>query len=324
MKADRLLSIMLLLRTRGRVTATELAQRLEVSERTVLRDMEALSAAGVPVYAERGRSGGFSMLEGFRADISDLTSMETQVLFAYLGLDTFGDLGLSRQLGSALDKLAVNSTLGDVNRLREVVHVDRRRWFAGADDVTHLPALRRASADRRRVRLRYQSPRADRPASRIVDPLGVVENGNRWYLVAYHRGAPRSFRLTRVRSATVLDNPARLPEGASLVDVWDGLRSAFEHGPEPTHAVVRMPAELADGVRTVLQGQLATGHELTVIRRSTESVDISGAYRFRQAVIGLCLGYAGQVQIIAPVDLRADAARAAAAAAQAHASSVTG
>lgn len=324
MRADRLLSIMLLLRTRDRVTATELAERLEVSERTILRDMEALSAAGVPVYADRGRSGGFSMLDGFRADVSDLTPMETQVLFAYLGLDTFGDLGLSRQLGSALDKLAVNATLGDVNRLREVVHVDRRRWFAGTDDVTHLPGLRRACADRRRVRIRYQSPRDDRPVSRVLDPLGVVENGNRWYLVAYHQGEPRSYRLARVRAVTVLDAPARLPDGASLASVWESLRSAFETGPEPTHAVLRIPAELEDAVPTVLQGQLATGHELSVIRRDAGSVDVSGAYRFRQAVIGMCLGYAGQVQIVAPADLRHEAARVAIAAANAHTTSVAG
>src|SRR5690242_14963757 len=145
MRADRLLSIVLELQVHRRVTARELARRLEVSERTVLRDMEALSTAGVPVYAERGRHGGFTLLEGFRADVAGLDDVEAQVLFAYLGLDTFGDLGLSRELSSALDKLAASAPSrleAPVRRLRAVVHVDRRRWFAGDDDITHLPALR--------------------------------------------------------------------------------------------------------------------------------------------------------------------------------------
>lgn len=309
---------MLVLRSRGRVTAGELAQRLEVSERTVLRDMEALSAAGVPVYAERGRAGGFAMLEGFRVDVSDLDEVETQVLFAYLGLDTFGDLGLSRQLGSALDKLATNANLGDVNRLREVVHVDRRRWFAGADDVTHLPLLRGAAADRRRVRISYRSPRSDRAVSRAVDPLGVVENGNRWYLVGFHRGEPRSYRMARISRATVLEQPARLPPGADLVSTWEGLRAALERTTEGVVAVVRVPVEQEDGVRPILQSQLVAGAELDVVRRSQDWVEIAGEYRFRQAIIGVCLGFGGEVQVVSPTRLRRDARDAAVAAAAAH------
>lgn len=270
MRADRLLTIMLLLRTHARLTAAELAGRLEVSERTVLRDVEALSAAGVPVYAERGRHGGFALLPGFRADVTGLADTEAQVLFAYLGLDTFGDLGLSREVRSALDKLAASAPdrlAAPAGRLREVVHVDRRRWFAEPDDITHLPALRRAATERRRVRLAYRSPRDDEPVTRTVDPLGLVENGNRWYLVGYHRGEPRTWRLARVRRLHVLDEPARLPPDARLVPIWESLRQQFERAPGPAvQAHLRVSAAGEAAVRTALQPLLATG-ELRVLRR---------------------------------------------------------
>ena len=333
---------MLLLRTHARLTAAELAGRLEVSERTVLRDVEALSAAGVPVYAERGRHGGFALLPGFRADVTGLADTEAQVLFAYLGLDTFGDLGLSREVRSALDKLAASAPerlAAPAGRLREVVHVDRRRWFAEPDDITHLPALRRAATERRRVRLAYRSPRDDEPVTRTVDPLGLVENGNRWYLVGYHRGEPRTWRLARVRRLQVLDDPARLPDGARLVPVWQELRQQFEYAPGPVvraHLWVSAAGEAA--VRTALQPLLAAG-ELRVVRRDPGPADGAGAapvddpdrtalppgleligdFRLARAVIGVCLGLAADVEILGPPALREQAVVTAAAAARRYA-----
>lgn len=324
MRADRLLTIMLLLRTHARLTAAELAGRLEVSERTVLRDVEALSSAGVPVYAERGRHGGFALLPGFRADVTGLADTEAQVLFAYLGLDTFGDLGLSREVRSALDKLAASAPdrlAAPAGRLRDVVHVDRRRWFAEPDDITHLPALRRAATERRRVRLAYRSPRDDEPVTRTVDPLGLVENGNRWYLVGYHRGEPRTWRLARVRRLQVLDEPARLPPDARLVAVWDELRHRFESSPGPAATVhLRVRASAEATVRTALQPLLAAG-ELRVRHRQgpaddTGTVELSGDFRLARAVIGVCLGLADDVEITGPADLRAQAAVTAATAAR--------
>ncbi len=315
MRADRLLSIMLLLRSQRMLTASQLAKRLEVSERTVLRDIEALSSAGVPVYAERGRHGGFALLEGFRADVSGFDDVEAQVLFAYLGLDTFGDLGLSRELRSALDKLAASAPArleAPASRLREVVHVDRRRWFASPEDISHLPTLRRAAVDRRRVRVRYASPRQDRPRTRTLDPLGLVENGNRWYLVAYHRGEPRTYRLARFRALTVLDEPAKLPSGAVLAEVWDDLRQTFERRPGPsTSATLRLPASDEDELRGAIQTMVLPGSELRVVRRDHASVDLTVEFRLRRSLIGLCLASGGSVEILDPPELREDARTAA-------------
>jgi predicted DNA-binding transcriptional regulator YafY len=314
-RADRLLSIMMLLRAHRILTAGQLAQRLEVSERTVLRDIDALSTAGVPVYSERGRHGGFALLEGFRADAAGLDDVEAQVLFAYLGLDTFGDLGLSRELTSALDKLAASAPArleAPAARLREVVHVDRRRWFAGDEDISQLPTLRRAAVDRLRVRVRYASPREDRPRLRTLDPLGLVENGNRWYLVAYHRGTPRTYRLARFRSLTVLDEPARLPDGAVLREVWEQLRRGFEAVPgPPAAATLRLRTADEDELRGAMQTMLVSGTEARVVRRTPTTVDLAVEFRLRRSLLGLCLASAGAVEIVAPPELRAEAAAAA-------------
>jgi predicted DNA-binding transcriptional regulator YafY len=313
MRADRLLSIMMLLRAHRLLTARELSTRLEVSERTVLRDIEALSTAGVPVYAERGRHGGFALLDGFRADAAGLNDVEAQVLFAYLGLDTFGDLGLSRELSSALDKLAASAPARvevPASRLREVVHVDRRRWFASADDVTHLPVLRRAAVDRLRVRVRYASPREDRPRTRTLDPLGLVENGNRWYLVAYHRGEPRTYRLARFHSVEVLGEPARLPAGAVLAQVWEQLRRGFEARPGPSaSATLRLRAADEDELRGAMQTMLAAGTEARVLRRTADTVDVAAEFRLKRSLLGLCLASGGAVELLGPPEL-VDEARA--------------
>lgn len=316
MRADRLLSIMLLLRSRGRVTAAALAERLEVSERTVLRDMEALSAAGVPVYAERGRGGGFSLVEGFRADVHSLDDAEAQVLFAYLGLDTFSELGLSREVGGVLDKLAAGAGRpGGAGRLREVVHVDRRGWFTERPDLAHLPDLRRAASERRRIRIGYRTPRDERPRQRTLDPLGLVEASGRWYLVGFRHGEPRTFRVDRISQVAVLDAPARIPADTALAEVWERTRSGFA-ARKPPDVEVRLLADPAAerDLRTVLEMQLADGGRLETVRRTPSEVELLGRFRLGFAVVGSCLAFGGSVEILEPTDLRArshDAARAA-------------
>lgn len=326
MRADRLLSIMLLLRAQGRVTAGELASRLEVSERTVLRDIEALSTAGVPVYAERGRHGGFSLLEGFRADVSALDDTEAQVLFAYLGLDIYSELGLSREIGSTLDKLAASAP-GRIQqgRLREVVHVDRRTWFASRDDpaerpgMVFLPALRRAASSGRRVRIGYRSPRRDGVQQRTVDPLGLVDTSGRWYLVAYHRGEPRTYRVSRITTAAVLDTPSHLPDGAVLQEVWTTARRRFEAAKPPDVTVrIRVDSDAETDLRTALQVTLADGGGLVVVGQDLHSprpsVDLEGSFRVAGTVVGICLAFGDRVEILAPSQLRERSIEAATAA----------
>lgn len=310
MKADRLLSIMLLLRGRATMSARELADHLEVSTRTVLRDIEALSAAGVPVYAERGRNGGFALLEGFRADVSALNDDEAQVLFAYTGLDTLSDLGLGSQVRQTLDKLASTAsarTLERARNLRDVVHVDRRRWFVDPDDSRHLPALRLAAMRRQRVRMAYRGASDARARQRTVEPYGLIENGGRWYLVARHLGVTKTYRVGRVVRVTVLETSFERPAGVDLDVEWERMRARFER-PAADAVTLEFRCGRAEQrrVRRVCQPMVASGTTIDTYESDGDSVLMRCTFRARKAAVGMLLAFAGDVEVLTPAELRTE------------------
>lgn len=228
MRSDRLLAILLLLQTHGRLPAPELARRLEVSTRTVHRDVEALSAAGVPVYTERGRTGGVALLEGYRTDVTGLTDDEMRAL---LGVVTADDRDLGAATASAVRKLlaAVPAARREqLERSRRRLLVESRGWRRGDDEVPALPAIESALAADERVRLRYRSSTAAASSWRTVDPYGLVSKAGTWYLVAAHRGRARMYRVSRVEEAVRTGSAARRPDDRDLEEVWAGLRDRLE------------------------------------------------------------------------------------------------
>jgi predicted DNA-binding transcriptional regulator YafY len=248
-KSDRLLSILLLLQTRGRVPAHELAERLEVSVRTIYRDIEALSAAGVPVYADRGRHGGIRLLAGFRTDVTGLTADESRALFILAAQGAHAALGLDAALGSALRKVmaalpAPHRPAAEVTSRR--ILVDATRWRGGPRQAADLEVLQDAVFADRRLRLRYRHSGASEPRTYTVDPYGLVSKAGVWYLVADRRGTPRLFRADRVRSATLLDDPVRRRPGVELADVWEVLRRQVEERPGGLEVVVRVRRDRLD------------------------------------------------------------------------------
>ncbi len=310
MRADRLLQLLYLLRRHGRLPARRLAELLEVSERTVLRDMEALSAAGVPVYCEQGRGGGCVLMEGYETDVSGLTSEEAQALFAWTTQGAAADLGLGAQLGTALTKLAATvpqPALERADALAAVVVVDRRRWFAAAEEVPLLPRLREAAMARRRVLLGYASPGDEQPGTRTVDPYGLVENAGRWYLLAAHRGVVKSFRVSRIASAQVIDVAARVPDDLDLAAEWSRVRSAFESSYEGVVVTVAVAPHALARFRLVASSQTAAG---TVVASAPSPAGSWPALRLtvraREAAVALVLGFGGEVQLLAPVALLDD------------------
>ncbi|MFC3996460.1 helix-turn-helix transcriptional regulator [Nocardiopsis sediminis] len=245
MKSDRLLSILLLLQTRGRVRAAELAERLEVSVRTIHRDVESLSAAGVPVYTERGRHGGIALVPGFRTDVTGLTTDEARALFVLAAQGTHAALGLDGAFGSALRK--VMAALPEAHRpaaelTSRRILVDPGRWMAPPMPDVDVDALYTAVLSDRRLRIRYRHSGADRERAYTVDPYGLVAKAGVWYLVADHRGRPRLFRADRVAAATTTGTPAVRRDGVELADVWALLREQVENrpGPAPTRIRVRV------------------------------------------------------------------------------------
>ncbi|MEU0409379.1 WYL domain-containing protein [Streptomyces griseorubiginosus] len=228
MRADRLVSLVLLLRQRGRLTAGALARELEVSTRTVLRDIEALSAAGVPVYAERGRHGGFALLPGFRTELTGLNQDEALALLTAGSGRGEQAFGLGSALASAMrkvvDALPENhqAAASDAAR-RFLVEPDTdllsRRPAAEEVSGTAMLEIRRAVLAGRRLRIHYAAT-GQAPQWRTVDPIGLVTVRDRGYLLATRSGADRTYRLSRVLAAEELPEPAQRPNAVDLDRVW--------------------------------------------------------------------------------------------------------
>ncbi|MFD0413178.1 helix-turn-helix transcriptional regulator [Streptomyces sp. NPDC127108] len=234
MKSDRLLSILLLLQTRGTVPAPELAERLEVSVRTIYRDVEALSASGVPVYAERGRHGGITLLPGYRTDVTGLTADESRALFVLAAQGAHAALGLDAAIGSALRKVmaalpAPHRPAAELTSRR--ILVDASRWTRGPGSglpLDHLGTLQDAVFADRRVRVSYVHSGSEGVRDYTLDPYGLVSKAGVWYLVADRDGEPRLFRADRVRSASLMDEAVRRRPGVELADVWERLKQWVE------------------------------------------------------------------------------------------------
>ena len=313
MRADRLLRLIVLLQRHRQVSAGWLAGQLEVSERTILRDMEALSTAGVPVYTERGSHGGCRLLGGFTTDASGLTFAEAQALFAWTSRESVADLGLGAELTGALAKVAASASTDALQRaesLGAVLWSDRRRWFAAAEPVPLLPLLREAAQSRRRVRLTYRSAGTSRPGVRTVDPWGLVDHSGVWYLVALHRGSERTFRVSRMVAATLLDEAVRRPLEEDLGTVWARLRLSFEtQRPRPVSVEFLVDDAIARDFRQVVGSQLVTGTDVELIESSRGRQRWRMQLRAQRAVIAHALAWAPMVVLVAPDELVADVGR---------------
>jgi len=248
MKSERLLAMLLLLQAKGRASARQIASSLEVSERTIYRDLDSLSAAGIPVHAERGASGGIVLAEGYRRALMQLREDEIRALFASAA-ETLADVGLGETLKRALEKLA--GGLSDAQRraaqeTRGRIHIDPRRWRQAEQPREMLAALRRATTDDMRTIIHYRD-RNGKTTERAVEPLGLVAKAGVWYLVARHGGAMRTFRADRMLGIDVTTERFERPAGFDLDAFWRDWTAEFERGLPGYPIVVRCaPAAVED------------------------------------------------------------------------------
>ncbi|MEK6407424.1 MAG: YafY family protein [Acidobacteriota bacterium] len=230
MRADRLLSVLLLLQVHRRLTARELAKRLEVSERTIHRDMEALSAAGFPVFAERGSGGGWMLVEGYKTNLTGLNKDEIQALFLTKPLRLLADLGLAKASDAAMLKLSAalpSSYRDNAEHARQRIHIDITGWNRSDEAVRLLPVLQQAVWQERKLKFTYERAGCD-PVERLADPLGLVAKGSVWYLVAVVDGDIRSYRVSRVVSAELTGEPCVRPKGFDLAEHWEQSTVSFK------------------------------------------------------------------------------------------------
>lgn len=244
MRASRLLSLLLLLQTRGRMTARALADELEVSIRTIYRDMDALTDSGVPVYADRGPDGGYSLLEGYRTQLTGMSADEADSL-ALSGMPAAAaELGLGRVLAAAQLKVqaALPPELAERSqRIAERFHLDAPGWFREADHVPTLTGIADAVWNQRTIRVRYRRW-GDEEVERELEPLGVVLKAGIWYLVARppDGGDPRTYRVARVLELETLDVRFERPEEFDLWRYWNERSSELTASLYQAEAAVRL------------------------------------------------------------------------------------
>jgi predicted DNA-binding transcriptional regulator YafY len=314
MRADRLLAIMLLLQRGGRMTAADLAQRLEVSVRTIYRDLEALGAAGVPVYAEPGRNGGVRLLESYTTDLSGLSLSEAE-LVPLLGLsDAFAGIALGSSLRRAEAKVLM--ALPDDQRVRAEqarrrIHVDLSRWWDHAEPVPYLPLLVEAVFQGRRVRIRYMRGQDASVVERTLDPLGLVVQGGTWYLVARARtGDARIYRVSRIEHAELSSKHADIPENFDLLAFWTDRKEEFHMTRAGYQVRVRARPWVLRALRHEFTGTVPTGDDW---------MEAELSFGTRAMAFERLLGLGPQVEVLEPDDLRAAISRAAGEVAQIYA-----
>jgi predicted DNA-binding transcriptional regulator YafY len=304
MRADRLLSILLLLQTRGQVTARELSERLEVSPRTIHRDMEALSVAGVPVYARRGSGGGWVLPDGYRTETAGLNEAEVRAIFLANPQRLLTDLGLKGAAEQGLIKLL--STLPsahrhDAEQIRQRLYIDVSSWRSGEEAVPLLPQLHAALLDDRRIRMTYARPGAE-PAERIIDPLGLVAKGTVWYLIAHTNGDARTYRVSRISQVEVLDEPVTRPPDFDLAAHWQSSKADFVERLPQYRFTALVQAGALDDLRQAgrwsriesIGPEQPDGRCLVTIR-SERQVD----------ALGLALSFGAALEVLEPAELRA-------------------
>src|SRR3954464_5539639 len=259
MRASRLVSLLLLLQSRGGQTAAELARELEVSVRTIHRDVDALSASGVPIYADRGPHGGIRLVDGYRTRLTGMTADEAEALFlagvpgpaAELGLGTVVAAARLKVLAALPTELRARASRlphrfppptglrARASRLVERFHLDAAAWYHPDEAVPHLGALSEAVWECQRVQIGYD--RGDKTVDRVLEPLGLVLKAGVWYLIAAADGQPRTYRVSRVSRVTTLDDATfERPGEFDLAAFWAEASAAYERDTPSVEVTLRI------------------------------------------------------------------------------------
>jgi predicted DNA-binding transcriptional regulator YafY len=303
MRADRLVAMLLVLQARGRVTATELATELEVSVKTARRDLEALAIAGIPVYSQPGCNGGWQLIGGARTDLSGLTEAEAKTLFMVAGPASTA----TPEAKAALRKLvrALPETFrADAAAAANSMVLDPASW---GTEVTTRPAfldgLRRAVVAGVQVRLGY-ADRTRTETSRVVHPLGLVEKGSTWYLVADTENGLRTFRVNRVRSVELTGERVVRPPDFDLAEAWREIVDTVEQKRAVVKAVVRLDRRGYDGLRGGFGPTTRIIAEVPPDGSGVAKVDVEVASASAWLIAQNLAGWADYVEVLSPPEVR--------------------
>lgn len=299
MKSGRLLQVLLLLQSRGRMTADELASELEVSPRTIYRDVEALSASGIPIYADRGPAGGYQLVDGYRTRLTGLTTDEAQSLFL-AGLPGPAEaLGLKEFAAAAQLKLlaALPTELRDrADQIRQRFHLDTPTWFRGDEPTEHLATIADAVWEQRRVRMTYRRW-GNQTVEREVDPYGLVLKAGTWYFV----GSGRTYRVSRVLSLQATPDSFERPKDFDLAQYWAEWSLEFEARMYGERVTVRMTRAGLDKSQYLL-----SGYQARVVRDAAPEPGEEFGFptESHRHVVADLLKFGADVEVLAPNEVR--------------------
>jgi predicted DNA-binding transcriptional regulator YafY len=303
MRADRLLSILLLLQIHQRLTARELARRLEVSERTIHRDMESLGMAGVPITAERGVNGGWMLMEGYETKLTGLNEAEIQALFLTRPARLLADLNLNKASETAMMKLsAALPTIfrHDADYARQRIHVDVTGWSSQQEAVPSLHTLQEAIWQERKLSFTYGQDECR--VERLVDPLGLVAKGSVWYLVAAVDGDVRSYRVSRIQNVKLTTERSVRPADFDLAAFWEESSAKFKKHLPKYLATLRAHSSVIP--RLPYGGRFARVEQ--VGETDAEGwVRVRMRFQFEEEACEYALSFGTQVEVLEPIELRA-------------------
>lgn len=277
------------------MSAGDLAASLEVSRRTIYRDVDALGEAGVPVVSDRGPKGGIYLMGGYRTDLTGLTEVELEALLAFAGQGPAADLGLGHHLEQASRKLAVAASPRTAGRLQERVLIDGERWFRTVPVPPHLARVQDAVWSDRRLRLRYRRT-LDRIIERTVEPYGLVCKAGIWYLLARIGAQRRVYRVSRIEDAELTDETFERSAGFDLRSAWASQVGRFkETAPERISVKVRVDEGVSAEFTRVVGEQIVDR-----LGNGVAIVDFPASH----AVVSLLAAFGGKVEVLEPRALR--------------------
>lgn len=302
MRADRLLSLLMLLQTRGTLTARALAAELEVTERTIYRDVTALSASGVPVYTERGPGGGIALVEDYRTNLTGLNADEVRALFMLSIPAPLDQLGVGDELRMALLKLSAAlpvSRRADESTPRQKIHLDAVGWFQPEEPTPHLKTIQSALWSNRQLEITYRSDfSAD--VEMLIAPYGLVAKANIWYLVGAREDHLRVLRISRIRQASPRVESFERPATFDLPGFWKTWCDEFESTRPQFPVTLRVSPTLAQILSENRPETLTSPPAIELDGWQTITLTFESLEAARTRI----LGYGGAAEVLAPLSLR--------------------
>ncbi|MCB9419749.1 MAG: YafY family transcriptional regulator [Ardenticatenaceae bacterium] len=303
MRADRLLSLLMLLQTRGRMTAVSLSQELEVSERTIYRDINALSAAGVPIYGEPGREGGYSLLDSYRTSLTGLNEGEVRALFMMQIPDALAQLGVGQELKAAMLKLTAAlpaARRADEEKVRQRFYLDSTPWNVGETAVPHLQTVHQAVWQSQKLQISFRLPYHNIELQHLVEPYGLVAKASTWYLV-YRRDGFRVQRVADLLAAQPVDETFERQADFDLAAFWQDWCARQEANrclyPVTVRIAPHFIAELPYHFGKEVNQQITPGS-------FTDWITITLNFASLAAARSRLLGFGGAIEVLEPRALR--------------------